>query len=75
MATGPFAKMGFSDCEWRKLESDEIPLIRFVPTEPAGREFVSMSIYNSAGKKDSTFDVQVFDGTGDMEDLIRWWQR
>ena len=74
MASGPFVEMSFSDYERHRPKLDEIPLICFIPTEQVRRECVSMSIYNSSGNKNLTFDVQVFDGTGDTEDIIHWWQ-
>ena len=45
------AEMSFSDCKWRRIKLEEVPLIHFVPTEPAGRDFVLMLIYNLTEKK------------------------
>ena len=73
MASGPFAEMQPEDCEYGKLAGDERPLIRFVPSDPLPRDHINKAIYTSSGKKDSTFDVQLFDGSGETEDLVRWW--
>lgn len=72
MASGSFSEMNMDWCEFGNLIADERPLIQFVPTEPLNRDHVNRLIYMLLEKKDSTFEVQLFNKTGACEDLIHW---
>ena len=73
MASGPFVEMQPGDCEYNKITRDKRPLIPFVPLEPLLWNHIKKAIYILSSKKDSTFDVQLFDETGECKDLICWW--
>ena len=72
--SGPLSKLNQLDCEkWSKPDPSELPPIRFVPCPTTKRQVLTKVIYKD-DQKDSTFDIQLYDGLGPLEELFLWWQ-
>lgn len=72
--SGPLASLKQLDCEkWSKPDPSELPPIRFVPCPTTKRQVLTKIIYKD-DRKDSTYDIQLYDGLGPLEELFLWWQ-
>ena len=69
--SGPLFKLNQLDCEkWSKPDPSELPPIRFVPCPTTKRQVLTKVIYKD-DRKDSTFDIQVYNGLGPLEELFQ----
>ena len=60
-------------CKRRVPSQHDMPAVWYVPDQTIGRETVRFTIYDDNGKKDMEYKIQLYDGQGRPEDLLRWW--
>ena len=55
------------------MNDANVPPFRFVPDDPIKRPFVTLPVYDKDGKKEMELKIQLYDGEGPTEDLLKWY--